>query len=79
MDSTESPQPLKSASQVAEYLQVSARKFEQMVRAGDAPSYLKLGRLRRWRMEDVMAWVAARSREASAGKPDKDGGPAIDK
>lgn len=78
MDSTESPQPLKSANQVAEYLQVSARKFEQMVRAGDAPSYLKLGRLRRWRMEDVMAWVAARSREASAGKPDKDGGPAID-
>lgn len=79
MDSNESPQPLKSASQVAEYLQVSARKLEQMVRAGDAPPYMRLGRLRRWRIEDVVAWVAARSRKASAGKPDKDGGPAIDK
>ena len=79
MDNMESPLPLKSARQVAEYLQVSARKFEQMVRAGDAPSHLKFGRLRRWRIEDVVAWVAARSNPENEREPNHEGGPTIDK
>jgi len=47
-------------------LAISLRKFEQMVAAGNAPSHVVLGRLRRWRPNDVQAWIAALPNSGSA-------------
>lgn len=61
MDNTHTWPPMLTAQQVANHLQLSERKFEQMVHDGDAPPFVRLGRLRRWRPSDVEAWIAARS------------------
>lgn len=57
-----------SAQEVAALLRVSLRKFEQMVKASEAPPHIRLGRLRRWPVEEVNEWMDERLRE-SAGAP----------
>lgn len=57
-----------SAQEVADLLKVSLRKFEQMVKAGEAPPHIRLGRLRRWPVEEVSEWMDERLREG-AGAP----------
>jgi excisionase family DNA binding protein len=61
MDNTHPSPPMLTAQQVAAHLRVSDRKFEQMVHDSDAPPFIRIGRLRRWRPCDVDAWVNARS------------------
>ncbi len=51
---------LLTAKDVACFLQVSLRRFEQMVASGDAPEHLKIGRLRRWRPADIEEWTMSR-------------------
>ena len=50
--------PLMTAKEVVRYLQISDRKFQQMLKSGDAPPHSKIGRMRRWRPEVVEAWSA---------------------
>lgn len=56
---------LLSAQEMADLLKVSLRKFEQMVKAGDAPPHIRLGRLRRWPVEAVNEWLEERLRESA--------------
>lgn len=53
-------QMLLDAVQVASLLQISKRKLESLLAAGDGPPYVQFGRVRRWRQEDVDAWVVSR-------------------
>jgi excisionase family DNA binding protein len=59
---------LLSAQEVAELLKVSLRKYEQMVKAGEAPPHIRLGRLRRWPVDEVTEWMEQLLR-ASAETP----------
>lgn len=48
---------LFTALDVARLLRVSPRKFEDMVKAGRAPAFVRMGRLRRWEPEVVRTWI----------------------
>jgi len=54
----DAPEHLMTAREVARYLQVSDRKFEQMIGSDEAPAHLKIGRLRRWRPETLKEWLS---------------------
>ena len=43
----------------AEMLSMSRSAFRELVRSGRAPSGIKLGRLRRWRADELRAWLEA--------------------
>lgn len=51
---------LMTAREVAAYLRISLRRFEQLVAASEAPPFTRIGRLRRWLRDDVMRWVRDR-------------------
>ena len=44
---------------------VSLRKIEQMLAAGELPPPIRFGRVRRWLIEDVHGWLRARSPQSS--------------
>ena len=46
-------QPLLTIKQVAAYLAVSVRTLERELAAGAFPKPVRIGRLRRWRQEDI--------------------------
>lgn len=48
---------LLTAAGVASYLQVSLRKLDSLISRGEGPPHLRIGRQRRWKLEDVRAWV----------------------
>lgn len=48
---------LLTAEDVARLLRVSLRKFEDMIKAGRAPAFVRMGRLRRWEPEVVRVWI----------------------
>jgi excisionase family DNA binding protein len=58
--------PLLTMQDVARVLSVSARKFEQMVAAGEAPEHIRFGRLRRWQSDVVRAWIDLRQHHAQS-------------
>ena len=45
------------AKEVATLLGVSIRKLEQMIAQGDFPTYVKFGRIRKWRADEIQNWV----------------------
>lgn len=51
---------LIGAKDVAQQLGISLRKFEGMVADGVAPKFIRLGRLRRWRVSDIEKWLEER-------------------
>lgn len=57
MSKPSEPERLLTAQQVAEHLQISDRTFEHMVSTGNAPPFIRIGRLRRWRPVDLSEWV----------------------
>lgn len=57
--------PLLRATDVAALLRVSARTFETMVKRGEAPAHFRVGRLRRWDLKGVEAWIAEQSAAAT--------------
>lgn len=63
---------LLSAAEITQLLGVSRRTFESIVRRDEAPPCLLIGRQRRWRSQDVVAWLdrlAANSEQRrAAGK-----------
>lgn len=48
---------LLTTEEVARLLRVSPRKFENMVKAGRVPAFIRVGRLRRWEPEVVKTWL----------------------
>lgn len=48
---------LLTICEVANLLRISPRKLEDMIKAGSAPAYIRMGRLRRWEPEVVKAWL----------------------
>lgn len=48
---------LLTIEEVAQLLRISPRKFEDMIKTGLAPAFVRMGRLRRWEPEVVKAWL----------------------
>lgn len=42
---------------LATLLQISDRKLEMMLKKGDGPPFVRLGRLRRWEPQVVQEWL----------------------
>ena len=61
---TSNSETLWTAEKVAEYLQVSVGTVKQWVKYGKIPM-TKVGRLNRFRKEDIDAWLAESSRSAA--------------
>jgi excisionase family DNA binding protein len=57
---------LLTQNQVAERISVSVRTLERFRVSGDGPRFVKAGRLVRYRVEDVDAWVNARVRHSTS-------------
>ena len=53
-------EPLIGKAAVAEILGISISSLSWLMQRGDAPPSLLVGKLRKWRPEDVEAWIAAR-------------------
>ena len=58
--------PLATTREVAEFLGVPERTLGQWAYFGTGPRYAKIGRHRRYRWEDVEAFVAARLKETTS-------------
>lgn len=50
----------------AEQFGCSPRKIQLLVAAGEFPAPIRIGRLIRWRKEEVAAWVQSRAEAAAA-------------
>lgn len=48
---------LINARDIAAQLGVSVRKLEQMIERGELPPYIRVGRVRKWRAQDIDAWI----------------------
>lgn len=57
---------LMSAAEVATYLGISKRSLESLLAQGDAPRYIKVGHLRRWRQEELIDWTLNKMDERPA-------------
>ena len=50
---------LLTVQELAQVLKVSTRTVESMIRLNRAPPFIRIGRARRWRSEDIEAWLSA--------------------
>ena len=57
---------LLTQRQAAEYLCLSERTLERWRVTGVGPCYVKLGRRVLYRLEDLVAWIAARIRTSTS-------------
>lgn len=53
---------LLTIQQLAKQLSVSTRMLENMILRGEAPEFIRLGRLRRWDPQVVKAWLEQKKR-----------------
>lgn len=51
---------LLDASAVSDYLNISKRKFEQLLAQGEGPRHFLIGRQRRWRHDEINEWIDQR-------------------
>jgi excisionase family DNA binding protein len=56
---TSTIQQLLTAETIAEMLGISKRQVWRMASGGQLPRRVKLGRLTRWRRDDVQRWIDA--------------------
>ena len=49
---------LLTIQELAQALKVSTRTVETLIRTNRAPCFIRIGRARRWRAEDIDAWLA---------------------
>lgn len=68
MSEIEGRQPLMGKVAVAQRLGISVSSLSWLMQKGEAPRSLMVGKLRKWRPEDVEAWIAARI-EAAIRRP----------
>lgn len=59
MDKNRTESTLLTLDQVAERLNVSRRTIENLLRAKKGPQFIRIGRTKRFRPEDVESWVDA--------------------
>ena len=57
------PDPLKSSRETAGYLKVSVATLDRWASVGIGPRFFKVGKHRRYRLEDIDGWLDARVRE----------------
>lgn len=62
---------LLTIEEVARLLRISPRKFEDMIKAGRAPAFIRMGRLRRWEPEIVKAWLKENRIDYASQEEDK--------
>jgi len=61
---------LLTIQQLAKLLSVSTRMVESMILRGEAPAFIRMGRLRRWDPQVVKAWLEQKKRgNAEASTP----------
>lgn len=65
MDKNRTEGALLTLEQVAERLNVSRRTIENLVRAKKGPRFIRIGRAKRFRADDVDAWVNAAASDKS--------------
>lgn len=53
------PPLLLQAQEAANVARISRRQWDRMVSSGRAPAPVRLGRLVRWRADELRAWVTA--------------------
>lgn len=53
-------EPLMDARKVATLLGVSLRTLDTLVARGEAPVFIRVGQVRRWRMAEINAWIEIR-------------------
>ena len=62
------PRPLLDSTESANYLGLTNHKtLNEWRRRGEGPSYVKIGRLVRYKLDDLMAFIEARKFVPSAG------------
>jgi excisionase family DNA binding protein len=62
---------LLDATEVAKYLGISRRTLEALIKHGDAPSFVWIGRQRRWRPQDVEEFITQKLPRKAVSKRDK--------
>ncbi|KPC52279.1 hypothetical protein WG78_14510 [Amantichitinum ursilacus] len=65
---------LIDAKTVAKMLLCSGKTLDSLIAAGEAPPFLRFGRVRRWRVEDVNAWIECRIKAETSVNVDKGNG-----
>lgn len=53
-------EPMMDARKVASLLGISLRTLDTLVARGEAPAFIRIGQIRRWRMAEVTTWIEAR-------------------
>jgi excisionase family DNA binding protein len=53
-------------SEAAQMLRVSVRTLERLRVSGDGPTYIKTGRLVRYRQSDLDKWISDRERHSTS-------------
>lgn len=63
---------LMTVTDLAQHLCLSVRTIDLLQASGDLPKPVKFGRARRWRPEDIEAWLTERQEQKEqkpAGRP----------
>jgi excisionase family DNA binding protein len=55
---------------LADFLQISDRKLETMLKNGEGPPFLRIGRLRRWEPDVVADWLRKQRSEVGTAEID---------
>lgn len=58
---------LVNAIELSEMLGISLRKLEMLIAEGDVPKYIRIGRVRKWRVQDVADWIDGKFNVEPAG------------
>lgn len=64
-------EPLLRAEEVMHLLGVSRSWFERLMAAGEGPACVRVGRMRRWRSQDVQRWIDTQVEEAQGTSREK--------
>ena len=68
-------EPMMDARKVASLLGISLRTLDTLVARGEAPAFIRIGQIRRWRMAEITTWIEARLGTAEPGhQPPSPGG-----
>lgn len=65
--------PLLTIEEVAKILQVSKRQLEYMIKSGDAPAMIRIGRLRRFELAAIQEWINQQKNAQLGNQPVREG------
>ncbi|GGP23233.1 helix-turn-helix domain-containing protein [Silvimonas iriomotensis] len=51
------------AKDVAQLLCISVKTLDKIIGQHEGPPFLRVGRIRRWRREDVLEWIEQQTRQ----------------